>query len=94
MRIDTFEMERMQSLHWHRVDFDLSESGVSPLTIAELLGDSVDTGDFLSTKLGYPLSEGSALAREQISLWYPGASEDNVTIVNESDKRLVIGDSQ
>ena len=39
MRIDTFEMERMQSIHWHRVEYDLSESGVTPLTIAELLGE-------------------------------------------------------
>ena len=28
MRIDLFRMERMQSLHWHRVEYDLSESGV------------------------------------------------------------------
>ena len=30
MRIDTFEMERMQSLYWHLVEYDLSESGVTP----------------------------------------------------------------
>ena len=36
-RIDLFEMERMQSLYWHQVDYDLSESGVSPMSIAELL---------------------------------------------------------
>ena len=60
-RIDRFEMERMQSLYWHQVDYDLSESGVSPLSIAELL-EGTDLGDaatFAQTKLGYPLSEGS-----------------------------------
>jgi len=31
-RIDPFEMERMQSLWWHLVDVDLSESGVMPLS--------------------------------------------------------------
>ncbi len=82
MRIDQFEMERMQSVHWHRVEYDLSESGVQPLTIAELLGEQVDGGEFLSTKLAYPLSEGSELTRERIAAWYPGATADNVTVVN------------
>ena len=82
MPLDQFEMERMQAIHWHRVEYDLSESGVSPLTIAELLGDDVDPGEFLATRLAYPLSEGSALTRERIASWYPGAAVDNVTVVN------------
>jgi len=43
MRIDQFDMERMQAIHRHRVEHDLSESGVSPLTIAELSGDDVSS---------------------------------------------------
>jgi aspartate/methionine/tyrosine aminotransferase len=83
MRIELFRMERMQSLYWHRVRFDLSESGVVPPSVEELLvlcggGD----GGFLGTKLGYPLSEGSQELRERIAAWYPGASADNVTVVN------------
>jgi aspartate/methionine/tyrosine aminotransferase len=83
-RIDLFAMERMQSLWWHQVDYDLSESGVSPLSIAELL-EGTDLGDpatFAETKLGYPLSEGSELTRERIAQWYPGATPANVTVVN------------
>ena len=30
MTIEQFRMERYQSLHWHEVDYDLSESGVLP----------------------------------------------------------------
>ena len=74
----------MQSLWWHQVDYDLSESGVSPLSIAELL-DGTELGDpatFAETKLGYPLSEGSELTRERIAQWYPGATPANVTVVN------------
>jgi len=82
MRIDLFEMERMQALYWHQVEYDLSESGVTPLTIEELLGGEVDPEPFLQTKLGYPLSEGSALTRERIAAWYPGAGPENVTVVN------------
>ena len=81
MRIDTFEMERMQSLYWHEVEYDLSESGVQPLTIRELLGERADQA-YLDTPLGYPLSEGSEVAREHIARWYPGCRRENVTIVN------------
>jgi aspartate/methionine/tyrosine aminotransferase len=82
--IDLFEMERMQSRYWHLVEYDLSESGVSPMSIAELL-DGTDLGDpatFAQTALGYPLSEGSELTRERIAQWYPGATPANVTVVN------------
>jgi aspartate/methionine/tyrosine aminotransferase len=82
MRIDTFEMERMQSLYWHEVEYDLSESGVQPLTIRELLGERADPQAYLDTALGYPLSEGSEVARERIAQWYPGCRRENVTIVN------------
>ncbi len=81
-RIDLFEMERMQSLYWHDVEFDLSESGVLPLQVDELLGDRVSTQALLDTRLGYPLSEGSIQTREHVSRWYPGAETQNVTICN------------
>ena len=82
MRIDLFRMERMQSLHWHRVEYDLSESGVLPLKVEELLGDGLDAASLLGTALGYPLSEGSELLRERVAAFVPGATRDNVTVVN------------
>ena len=81
-RIDVFEMERMQSRYWHEVEYDLSESGVVPMTIRDLLGPAADAEAFLQTALGYPLSEGSIEARANIAAWYPGAGTENVTIVN------------
>jgi aspartate/methionine/tyrosine aminotransferase len=78
--IERFEMERYQSLYWHLVDYDLSESGVTPLTIAELLGPDAD--GFVETPLGYPLSEGSHESRAAIAQWYPEATADNVTMMN------------
>jgi aspartate/methionine/tyrosine aminotransferase len=77
-----FEMERYQSEYWHVVDHDLSESGVQPLTIRELLGPAADAETFLGTALGYPLSEGSPVSREAIADWYPLATADNVTMMN------------
>jgi aspartate/methionine/tyrosine aminotransferase len=82
MRIDLFRMERLQSLHWHRVEFDLSESGVLPLKLSELLGDGLSTAELLDTALGYPLSEGSELLRERIAAFHAGARAENVTVVN------------
>lgn len=82
MDIDLFQMERMQSLYWHVVDYDLSESGVTPLTIRELLGPDADAEAFLRTALGYPLSEGSHEARANIAEWYPEATPENVSLTN------------
>jgi aspartate/methionine/tyrosine aminotransferase len=80
--IDLFAMERMQSLYWYVVEHDLSESGVTPLQVDELLGGRVAPQALLDTRLGYPLSEGSGQTREHVSRWYPHAGADNVTIVN------------
>ena len=82
MDIDLFTMERYQSLYWHAVDYDLSESGVSPMSVRDLLGPSADAESFMATKLGYPLSEGSHESRANIARWYPGAALENVTLVN------------
>ena len=82
MDIDLFQMERMQSLYWHVVDYDLSESGVTPMTIRELLGPDADVEAFLQTALGYPLSEGSHEARTNIAAWYPDAAPENVSLTN------------
>ena len=78
--LDLFRMERYQSLYWHDVEHDLSESGVSPLTIRELLDD--DVASFPETALGYPLSEGSLETRTNVAAWYDGATTENVTVVN------------
>ena len=82
MTIEQFRMERYQSLYWHEVDYDLSESGVSPMTIAELLGPAADPDAFLATGLGYPLSEGATETRANVAAWYPGATTEHVTMVN------------
>ena len=82
MDIAPFEMERYQSQYWHLVDYDLSESGVLPMTIRELLGPTADAEAFLFTTLGYPLSEGSLETRASVAAWYPNATAENVTITN------------
>ena len=85
MRIDLFKMERTQVLYENEVDYNLSESGVSPLRVEELLGGEVDPDTFLSTKLGYPWGNGSPELRERIAQYY-GAQAENVTVTNGSSE--------
>jgi aspartate/methionine/tyrosine aminotransferase len=79
--IETFDMERMQCLYENEVEYNLSESGVQPLSVGELVdGDELDR--LLSLGLGYPHSNGSAILRERIAAFYPGAGPENVTVMN------------
>jgi aspartate/methionine/tyrosine aminotransferase len=82
MRIDPFEMERLQAVHENLVKFNLSESGVSPLSVAELTGEGKGADDLASLKLGYPWSNGSPKLRANIARFYPGATAENVTVTN------------
>jgi aspartate/methionine/tyrosine aminotransferase len=81
VRIDLFQMERTQCLYEHEVEFNLSESGVLPLTVEEILQGSKGLADFLSIGLKYPESDGSDQLRENIAAWY-GATRDHVLVTN------------
>ena len=48
MKLEQFAMERMQSTFENLVDFNLSESGVHPLTPRELLGPTTSTSCSIS----------------------------------------------
>jgi aspartate/methionine/tyrosine aminotransferase len=82
MRIQTFEMERMQSTWENLVDYDMSESGVRPLTLRELTAMGFDLESFLDVPLGYSQSNGTIPLREAIAAIYPGASVDQVEVTN------------
>ena len=81
MRIDLFRMERTQCLYENVVDYNLSESGVLPLSVEEVLEGADTTAKFLSLGLKYPESDGSPELREHISTWY-GARAENVLVTN------------
>lgn len=76
MRIPPFEMERWQSLWENRVRYNLSESGVAPFTLEELV--RLTGGDPAATVLGYGHTEGSPELRERIAALYPGATAAHV----------------
>jgi aspartate/methionine/tyrosine aminotransferase len=81
MKLEQFAMERMQSTWENRVDFNLSESGVHPLTPRELLeGASVDV--VLDQPLVYTQSNGTAELRTLVASLYPGATPEHVEVTN------------
>ncbi len=61
-----FVMERFQSLYENEVDFNLSDSGVHPLTINDLLNEE-EMQHFLNMEIGYGYSQGDPTLRENIS---------------------------
>jgi hypothetical protein len=82
MKLEPFGMERLQSTHEHQVDFNLSESGVHPLTLAELIPDPASREALLAERLRYTQTNGTELLRESIATFYPGATADHVQVTN------------
>ena len=95
MPIELFEMERMQSTWENVVDFDMSESGVRPLTLRELVEMGFDLEAFLERPLGYSQSNGTIQLRERIAALYPGAGVDHIEVTNgTSEANYLIALSQ
>jgi len=85
MKIDHFKMERMQSTWENEVEYNLSESGVHPLTLGEFLSAD-EVREIQETALGYSQSNGTPELRGQIAGLYPGASPENVLATNGSSE--------
>lgn len=76
-----FELERIMSIWEYQVDYNLSESGVHPLTVEELLENKQDLIEkLLKTELNYPQTNGTIELRDKISALYSGTDRDNVVV--------------
>ena len=76
-----FLMERWMSKYEQDVEFNLSESGVHPITLSELLSDdATHINQLLATDLNYPHVNGIPELRKNIALLYEDAKEDNVLV--------------
>jgi aspartate/methionine/tyrosine aminotransferase len=85
MAFQPFAMERWQSTWENRVRYNLSESGVHPLSAAEFLALAGGAAaDILSRRLGYPQSNGTDPLRAAVAALYPGATSDHVLITSGS----------
>ncbi len=82
MNLEPFNLERIQSEWEHRIDFNLSESGVEPLRITDLLETPELRDQFLNMQLGYSQTNGTVPLREAIAQYYPGSGAENILATN------------
>lgn len=81
VHLDQFELERDQCQFEHTVEYNLAESGVHPLTVADLLDEDAVAG-LGSVRLGYSQANGTLELRERIAQLYPGADPENVLVTH------------
>ncbi len=81
MKIEPFVMERWQSTYENYVELNLSDSGVSPLTVGQLLGNEYEN-DLLDQRLVYSQSNGTPPLRALIAGLYPGATAEHLEVTN------------
>ena len=81
MKIERFNLERWQSVHEHNVEINLSESGVHPLRVQELV-ETADLEDLLGQELGYTQTNGTITLRDRVAALYGDASATNVLVTN------------
>ncbi len=82
MHVEPFQMERWQSKHEHDVDINLSDSGVHPLRVSELIPDPEERARILDRSLEYTQTNGTVPLRERIAALYNGASIDNILVTS------------
>jgi len=82
MHIEPFALERLQSTYENQVAFNLSESGVHPLTLGELIEDPAEREALLAESLRYTQTNGTPPLRAAIAALYPGATTDHVQVTN------------
>lgn len=90
-RFQPFEMERLMSEWEQVVDYNLSESGVHPMSLRELLGSTDAVESLLDAELGYPMVNGTEALRQAIAdLCGHGATRDNVLVTVGCAEALLI----
>jgi aspartate/methionine/tyrosine aminotransferase len=86
MPIEPFALERWMTTHETTVRFDIAESGIHPLSLADLLGwlpaeeARVALDGLLDLRLGYCEGRGTGELRALIAETYAGCTPDNVLV--------------
>jgi len=81
MRFTPFDLEYTQSIWEQEVDINLTESGVHPVRLDELLGaDKEKIAELLAMEINYPHVNGIPVLRERIAALYDGADVENVLV--------------
>jgi aspartate/methionine/tyrosine aminotransferase len=75
-------MEQLMSEWEKTVDYNLSESGVHPMTTRELVDDPAQLEQLLDIGLDYSQTNGTLALRERICSLYPGSTPDNILVTS------------
>jgi aspartate/methionine/tyrosine aminotransferase len=91
VQIEEFTLERIQSLFENTVRYNLSDSGVHPYALGELLSEQ-ERADLAKVELGYGWTNGGVALRERIASLYPGRTADEIIVTNGSaEANFLIG---
>lgn len=82
MNLELFALERFQSVWENAVPWNLSESGVHPLLVSELLETADQREALANVRLGYPQTNGTLELRCRIAEMYSGATSEHVEVTN------------
>ena len=85
MKIEIFKMERMQSLWENLVDYNLSESGVHPLNLKELLSPA-EIEELKEVRIGYTQTNGTPELREKIARLYSNLDPEQIMVTAGSSE--------
>jgi aspartate/methionine/tyrosine aminotransferase len=86
-----FQLERWMSVWEPRVQINLCDSGVAPVSVGELLALSNGSLEDLSTlRLAYGTHNGSLALREAIASQYSGATSDHVLVTSGSAEGMFL----
>lgn len=81
MKFTPFDLEFTQSVWEQKVDINLTESGVHPIGLDQLLGDDQEKiKEFLATEINYPHVNGDPQLREGIARLYDNAAIENILV--------------
>ena len=83
MKIEEFTLERIQSLYENTVEYNLSDSGVHPYSLRELLTPE-QQNQLLDVELGYGWTNGRVELRQAIANLHPNRDPGHVIVTNGS----------
>jgi aspartate/methionine/tyrosine aminotransferase len=83
VKIEEFALERIQSLFENTVELNLSDSGVHPMSLNDLLS-AEEMAEVCKLELGYGWTNGAVSLRETIASLYQDRNSDDVIVTNGS----------
>ena len=89
MKFPSFDLERIQSIYENSVEINITESGIEPLSLKELM-NSEEIEELLNFPLGYGYTQGSPLLRSRISDLYEGCDKNNVLVTSGSSEAIFL----